>query len=132
MHGVDDADELASAMAAAAEDTLPHKGEVEAACRFATVVWDRFSLSLLNAKERPHEQFVHLIHELGMDRLAVQIADRLKVCHSILQTGHHCNQGNKKITPAMFKHNTRLVTTRSLLLTRLILACSPHFPIDAD
>ena len=67
-------------MAAAAEATLPEAGYLEAARRFATVIWERFSLTLLNAKERPHEQFVHLIHELEMDELALKIVDRLKVC----------------------------------------------------
>lgn len=84
--GVDDADELASAMAAAAEDTLPHKGHVGNARRFADVIWDRFSLALLNANGKPHEQFVHLIHELEMDELALKIVDRLKVCPFRLST----------------------------------------------
>ena len=97
MHGVDAADELASAMAAAAEDTLPEEGYLEAARRFATVIWDRFSLNLLNATERQHEQFVHLIHELEMDELALKIADRLKVCHSVSKviTAIRIKQGSK-------------------------------------
>lgn len=78
-------------MAAAAEATLPEEGYLEAARRFATVIWERFSLTLLNAKERPHEQFVHLIHELGMDELAMEIADRLKVCHLVSKYTHHCH-----------------------------------------
>ena len=82
---MDDADELASAMAAAAEATLPQAYRVKMASEFAAVVWDRFSLSLLDAQDRPHEQFVHLIHELGVHELAVKIADKLKVCLSNTQ-----------------------------------------------
>lgn len=67
-------------MAAAAEATVPNQAEMLEACTFADVVWSRFTWCLLNAKERPHEQFVHLIYELGMDRLALKIANKLKVC----------------------------------------------------
>lgn len=94
MHDVHDVDELASAMAAAAEDTLPRKRHVEYACRFATVMWDRFSLTLLGAKERPHEQFVHLIHELEMDQLALKKADKLQVCPARINNPHN-NQEEK-------------------------------------
>ena len=51
---VGDADELAAAMAAAAEDTPPEAGQVNDASKFAAVVWDRFSLSLLDAQDKPH------------------------------------------------------------------------------
>ena len=132
MHGIDDADELASAMAAAAQDTPPVQGYLEVACRFATVIWDRFSLTLLDATERPHKQFVHLIHELGMDKLAMQIADRLKVCHSTSTSCHHHYQGNNKMHSCHVENNQHLVTPCSLLLISLILACSPHFPVDAQ
>lgn len=71
-------------MAAAAEDTLPEAGCVEDASKFAAVVWDRFSLSLLNAQYMPREQFVHLIHELGIAELAMKIAGNLKVCLPVL------------------------------------------------
>ena len=75
-------------MAAAAEDTLPEAGQVEDASRFAAVVWDRFSLNLLNARHMPQEKFVHLIHELRAEEVAMKIADNLKVCLSVLKNSY--------------------------------------------
>ena len=72
------ADELAVAMAAAAEAALPDAGVLQEAHAFAAAVWERFSSHLLDAKDKP--QFVHLTYQLGMKELAVCIANRLKVC----------------------------------------------------
>ena len=71
-------------MAAAAEAAVINHRRRREARTFADAVWTRFSLGLLNATSSAHKQFVHLIHELGMDKLALRIADRLKVCLSIL------------------------------------------------
>ena len=79
-----DAVELAAAMAAAAEAAVSNNRDLQEARKFAEVVWARYSANLFTTSDSPHEQFVHLIHELGMDKLALKIADRLKVCLSIL------------------------------------------------
>ncbi|KAL3149683.1 hypothetical protein ABBQ38_013515 [Trebouxia sp. C0009 RCD-2024] len=96
------ADELAAAMAAAAEAAVPDQRGLREACTFAEAVWTRFSKALLNAKGGPHEQFVHLIHELGMDELALRIADKLKET-----AAEHAAQWN-------------------LMLRRLIVHPAPH------
>ena len=68
-------------MAAVAEAKLPIQAMLLEARTFADVVWNGFTWTLLNVEERPHEQFAHLIHELGMDKLALKITKDLKVCH---------------------------------------------------
>lgn len=85
-HG-NDADELAAAMAAAAEAAVSDQRRLHRARAFAEAVWACYSKELLNGTGSPHKHFVHLIHELGMDELALKIADRLKVCQSMLK-GH--------------------------------------------
>ena len=59
-------------MAAAAEAALPDAAALQHAQQFATVMWERFSSSLLD-RGSPERRFAHLIHELGMKQLAVRI-----------------------------------------------------------
>ena len=81
-----DAGEMAVAMAAAAEAATPN-GCLEEALEAASVIWDRFSTQMLNASKYdgrslqpvPHYKFAHLVHQLGAKKLALQIADKLKV-----------------------------------------------------
>lgn len=79
MH-VDVAVELAAAMAAAAEAAVSNPIALQEARTFAEAIWTRYSTKLFTPSDTPHRQFVHLIHELGMDKLALRIADKLKVC----------------------------------------------------
>ncbi|KAL3146515.1 hypothetical protein ABBQ32_000765 [Trebouxia sp. C0010 RCD-2024] len=77
--------ELAAAMAAAAEAAVSDPRDLQQARTFAEAVWTRYSTNLFTPSESPHERFVHLIHELGMDKLALKIADKLK------ETEEECN-----------------------------------------
>ena len=74
------AGELAVAMSAAAEAALPDDAYLSEAQKGASVIWNRFAAHLLNVSEHSLQKpFVLLMHQLRMDELAVQIADRLKV-----------------------------------------------------
>ncbi|KAL3149674.1 hypothetical protein ABBQ38_013506 [Trebouxia sp. C0009 RCD-2024] len=141
------ADELAAAMAAAAEATVPNQYLVHQAHTFADAVWTRFSIQLLRTTGSPHKQFVHLIHELGMVELALKISDRLKETQaehaakwhvifkrSILNEPTHglCYPGPEDRPQHYQKLDLTPSTAKELSLLAELVGWSPFLPIMLD
>ncbi|KAL3149695.1 hypothetical protein ABBQ38_013525 [Trebouxia sp. C0009 RCD-2024] len=139
--------ELAAAMAAAAEAAVSNPIALQEARTFAEAIWTRYSTKLFTPSDTPHRQFVHLIHELGMDKLALRIADKLKetkeeynarraviLRRSVLNKPTHglCYPGPEDRSHYYQKLALTPSTAKELSLLAELVGWSPFLPIMLD